>query len=55
MEVYGKLRIAAHGRMWYIYIYVAYVHNPEVHGRFDRLNLKKEMVVLGEKPWRSLA
>ena len=36
MEVDGKLHIAVHVRMWYIYLcwyiylYVPYVHNPEV-------------------------
>ena len=42
----------------YIYIYmcvcVLYVHNLGVmHGRFYGLNLKREMVVLENKPWRS--
>ena len=34
--------------------YVPYVHNPEVHGRFYGLDLKKEIVVLYNKPCMSL-
>ena len=32
--------------MWYICVCVLYVHSPRVHGRFYRLDLRKEMVVL---------
>ena len=52
-EVDGKLYIAGLARMRYVH-YVPYVHNPGVHGRFYGLDLKKEMVVLENKPWRSL-
>ena len=45
----GKIRIATHARIRYIimsvYIYVLYVHNPAVHGRFYRHDLKMDMVV----------
>ena len=40
MEVDGKLRIASHARMWYIYLHEPYTHNPGVHGRFYGLDLK---------------
>ena len=36
--------------MWY----VRYVHNPGVHGRFNGLDIIKEMVVLENKPRSSL-
>ena len=52
---------------WHIYLYVgiyiymlayificAYIHNPRVHGRFYGLDLKKELVVLENKPLRML-
>ena len=39
----------------FVSIYVPYFHNPAVHGRFYGLDFKKrEMVVLENKPWRSL-
>ena len=36
-----------------ITLYVPFIHNPGVHGRFYRLNLKMEVVVLENKPCRS--
>ena len=37
------------------YIFIcAYIHNPRVHGRFYGLDLKKELVVLENKPLRTL-
>ena len=37
-----------------VYTCVLCVYNLGVHGRFYRLNFKMEMVVLENKPWRSL-
>ena len=52
-EVDGKLCIAAHSRLWYIclyiYLYVLYVHNLGMHGRFYRLNFKKGNGCLGKQ------
>ena len=50
-EVYGKLRIVAHARMS---VYVQYVHNLGVHGRFYGLDLKMETVVLETRQCRTL-
>ena len=44
MWVDEKLGIAAHGRMWCIY--VPYVHNPEGTCKILQTQIKKEMVVL---------
>ena len=49
-EVDGKLRIAAHTSKWL----VPFVHNPGVHERFYGHDLKKEIVVLENMPWRLL-
>ena len=38
----------------HVVIYMLYVHNPGVHERFYRLDLKKEMIVLENEPWRAL-
>ena len=38
----------------YVCVCVPYVYNPAVHGRFYGLYLKMEMIVLENKPWRSL-
>ena len=43
----AKLRIASHAGIWCVY--VPYIHNPGVHGRFYELNIKKEMVILENK------
>ena len=38
----------------YIGMYVLYVHNLGVRGRFYGIDIKKEVIVFGGKPWRSL-
>ena len=38
----GNLCIATHARMWYVYIYVLYHHNPGLHRRFYGLDLKRK-------------
>ena len=50
-EVDGKLRIVY---PYEVYICVPHIHNPGVHGKFYGLGVKKEMIVLENKPWRSL-
>ena len=41
-RVDGKLNIDTHARMWYIYVCVPYVHNPESARKILRTRLKRK-------------